>query len=75
MHKRLFARSLIEVASLFCDEGTMRGSAKLCLADAGALFNKGEYTDAFERALTSLKYSVGVFSPIYEWAIYLNIRF
>lgn len=74
MHVRLFARMVIEVAMLFRNDGVMHASACLCLEDAVHLFARGEYKDAFERAYTSLQYSVGVFSPVYEWAAHLNSR-
>ena len=48
--------------------GDMESSARLCLADAVSLYNKGEYTYAKKRALDSLLYSVGIFHPDYKKA-------
>lgn len=47
---------------------TMQSSAELCLADAIALFDKGDFEYARKRALKSLAYSVGVFHPDYKKA-------
>lgn len=43
-------------------------SARLCLADAVALYDEGAYDFAKCRALESLKYSVGVFHADYKSA-------
>lgn len=43
----------------------MESSAKLCLADAVALQDKGDLISAKRRALKSLGYSVGVFHVAY----------
>lgn len=40
-------------------------SAKLGAEDATALYNKGEFAHARQRALRSLQYSVGMFHPDY----------
>ena len=40
--------------------GTMESSARLCLADAVALDDAGEFVYAKARALRSLSYSVGI---------------
>jgi hypothetical protein len=45
--------------------GEMESSARLCLADAIALYDADEMDAAKERALKSLAYSVGVFHPVY----------
>ncbi len=50
------------------DKASMLSSAALARDDAQALFNKGDYKYARLRALDSLSYSVGVFSPIYQTA-------
>lgn len=47
------------------DTPAMESSARLCLADAVQLYDRGDYTRAREQAVRSLRYSVGVFSPIY----------
>ena len=46
----------------------MESSARLCLADAIALQAKGKLTEARNRAVKSLQYSVGVFHPDYRRA-------
>jgi hypothetical protein len=43
--------------------GAMESSARLCLADAVALFDAGDLIAARRRALRSLQFSVGVFHP------------
>ena len=44
------------------------GSARLCLADAVSLRDRGQLDDAKRRALNSLSYSVGCFSNTYKRA-------
>ena len=46
----------------------MESSARLCLADAIALFDKGVEDFAKSRALKSLAYSVGMFHQDYKRA-------
>lgn len=48
--------------------GQMESSARLCLADAIALYDAGNYEAAKVRALKSLAYSVGIFHPAYRKA-------
>lgn len=48
--------------------GDMESSARLCLADAVSLYDKGEYAYACNRALDSLSYSVGIFHSDYQKA-------
>lgn len=48
--------------------GPMESSARLCLADALRLHDAGNFEAARARALKSLAYSVGVFSPAYKAA-------
>lgn len=48
--------------------GTMDSSARLCLADAIALYDRGEHAHAKVRAVKSLGYSVGVFHNDYKRA-------
>jgi hypothetical protein len=45
---------------------SMESSARLCLADAINLQADGDYTNAKQRALKSLAYSVGVFHADYR---------
>lgn len=44
------------------------GSARLCLADAVALYDRGDFDHAKQRAIKSLGYSVGVFHADYKEA-------
>ena len=46
--------------------GDMESSARLCLADAVSLKDKGDYKHAYARALDSLAYSVGIFNVDYQ---------
>lgn len=46
----------------------MESSARLCLADAVALKDSGDYEHARQRAIKSLAYSVGIGSSIYREA-------
>ncbi len=48
--------------------GAMASSAKLCAQDAEALFNRGQFVACYERALRSLRYSVGIFGEAYKRA-------
>jgi hypothetical protein len=41
------------------------GSAAVALEDSLALYNQGDFFYAHRRALRSLAYSVGIFSPVY----------
>lgn len=41
--------------------GAMLSSARLCVDEALSCFNAGDFTSAARRAVTSLRYSVGVF--------------
>jgi hypothetical protein len=44
------------------------GSARLCLADAVALYDAGDWQHARSRALKSLAYSIGILHPDYRRA-------
>lgn len=50
------------------DKAPMLSSAALARDDAQKLFNAGDYKYARLRALMSLEYSVGRFSPAYQAA-------
>ncbi len=52
------------------NQGT-NDSANLCWSDAVAQLEKGEYTNAYWRAMESLKHSVGVFGAAYKAAVKL----
>lgn len=51
------------------DRPEFESSARLALSDAQALSATGRHHDARRRALDSLKFSVGVFSPVFEQAV------
>ena len=51
------------------DRPEFESSARLALSDAEALSELGRHHDARRRALDSLKYSVGVFSPVFDQAV------
>jgi hypothetical protein len=66
---RWHAQDTIYVASKHVDKGwPMQTSAVVCLDDALNLFNACDYDNAAWRALTSLAYSVGTLSPVYQRA-------
>lgn len=48
--------------------GDMESSARLCLADAISLYDKGDTEYAKKRALESLRYSIGILHPDYKKA-------
>lgn len=65
----LRAEKILEIAAQQVkNPATMQDSAELCLSDARELFAKGRTDAAVCRALKSLAYSSGVFSPAYRQA-------
>lgn len=50
------------------DNADNEASARLCLEDAVALYDRGDHDHARQRALKSLQYSVGIFHPAYKAA-------
>jgi hypothetical protein len=62
------AKQIIELARRHVNKGTMSSSAKIALIDAIELEEEGRSIDAANRALSSLRYSVGVFHPDYQAA-------
>ena len=48
--------------------GAMESSARLCLADSLACAERDDWTSAADRALASLRFSVGVFHPDFKRA-------
>jgi hypothetical protein len=67
----LTVEQVIAIAEGHIGEGAMVGSAKLALADAKRLLERGEIDAAYTRALVSLAYSVGAFHSDYiraNWA-------
>jgi hypothetical protein len=64
------AYEALRLAQLHTRQGAMQSSAELCAADALECFNAGDYGHAHERAVKSLAYSVGIFSPVYKAAVF-----
>lgn len=62
--------AVLALARKHLGAGTMESSARLALADALALRDTDtpRYDDARHRALTSLKYSIGILHPDYQRA-------
>lgn len=52
---------MIEFARKYVKQAAYQSSAEICLEDAQRLFDKGDYSYAFNRAQRSLEYSLGVF--------------
>lgn len=65
------AKNAIRLARKHVGNGAkMESSARLCLAEAIELYDKGDFEHAKDRAVKSLGYSVGVFhQDYYEAAI------
>jgi hypothetical protein len=62
------AQQVIELAEKHVAQAEMRSSAQLCIDDAKACLANGKPEYAKARALRSLFYSVGRFSPVYKEA-------
>ena len=52
---------------------TMKSSAVLCASDARSLYERGQYQSAHNRAVTSLEYSLGIFSKILQGILAASI--
>ena len=52
----------------YLDNDANKESAALCLSDAVALYDAGDYEAADRRAIKSLAYSVGIFHADYKAA-------
>ncbi len=63
------AAAVLRLAKHHQDEGQMVSSAQLCCWEAEYYFALRQYTIAYGRALKSLKYSVGILSPVYHVAL------
>lgn len=59
------AQQVIELAVKYAPQAAMRSSAEVCIADAQACMVRDLPEYAKTRALKSLAYSVGIFSPVY----------
>jgi hypothetical protein len=65
----LTVTQLLAIARSHIGNGAaMDSSARLCLADAVRLADNGDFVNARNRAVTALKYSVGVFHSDYQLA-------
>ena len=65
----LTTAQVFEHAARLAPSAPMRSSAELCLAEARELLAGGDEKSARARAVYSLKYSVGILSPLYQAAI------
>ena len=66
------AEQTIASARIHAPRATMRTSAEFCISDAEALITAGDYSGAHTAAVRSLKYSVGILSPVYTAAAALS---
>lgn len=66
--KKMTVQEVVDLAKRHLGEGEMASSAKLCYDDAVRLLAKGKEEFAYQRALRSLSYSVGVFHADYKRA-------
>ncbi len=57
---------LVAVAVKHAPAAAMASSAVLCASDAQAFASRGESRPAWNMALLSLRYSLGILSPIYD---------
>lgn len=48
------------------DSASMFTSAEVCYVDALNLFKVGDYVRCIDRCKDSLKYSLGILSPVYQ---------
>ena len=62
-------QQVITLARRHVRTGTMQDSAYLCLVEAVKLYDEGRFEDAKNRALRSLRYSVGVFHADYAQSL------
>lgn len=62
----IIAFDTIRDAQTHVAKAQMASSGQLCLQDAIALFERGEWLYAQRRALKSLAYSLGVVHPLYQ---------
>jgi len=63
--------TIIELATKHLG-GVMLTSAQLCLNDATYLYDMGDTTAARQRALASLKFSVGILHSAYREALMIG---
>ena len=61
-------QQVITLARKNVKTGKMQDSAALCLEEAVKLYDNGDFAAAKKRALSSLRYSVGVFHADYAQA-------
>jgi hypothetical protein len=67
------AWAAIILAQQHVSEG-MTSSAKVCVDDAVTCYNVGSFELAVRRAIDSLKYSVGIMSPIYAKVVHAHVE-
>lgn len=60
------AQKAISLAKEHASKAQMRSSADLCIEDAEHCLQRGDFESAMRRAKDSLKYSVGILSPIFR---------
>lgn len=67
------AYEAMRLAQIHAETSTkdMVSSARSVVQDVESLFNKGDFRCAYERALDSLRYSVGCFHPDFSKALAL----
>jgi hypothetical protein len=58
--------TLIETAIKHAPHAAMASSAELCASDARLFATRGDLRAAWNMALTSLRYSLGILSPVYD---------
>ena len=59
-------KAMIDLAKVHQHRGDMSSSAIVCAKDAEYLVSIGRINDAKNRAIRSIRYSLGEFSPIYQ---------
>lgn len=59
-------KAMIDLAKVHQHRGEMSSSAIVCVKDAEYLVSIGRIDDAKNRAMQSIRYSLGEFSPIYQ---------
>jgi hypothetical protein len=62
------AQQIIDLAQANVEKASMKDSAQLCVNDARSCLARGLTDYAIGRAVKSLAYSLGVFSPVYQAA-------
>jgi hypothetical protein len=58
--------AMIETATAHAPQAAMASSAALCAEDARLFAARGDLRAAWNMALVSLRYSLGILSPVYD---------